>query len=159
MLYTLEPFGQLDTTSLEDYYETEITLDGATVELDLNFDSTTADSAILNRVADFIKRIPSLLPANLQAIRADYENGDTVKEYIHHHLDMSDDFKLPDTTKNLSNEERLLAALHLRRIGLYPENDDHFAIFDYGLDEELTQYLVVLFVNEDGSLDEMTMES
>jgi hypothetical protein len=53
----------------------------------------------------------------------------------------------------------MLSKLHLVRVGLYPDSEDEFAIFDYSIGQELTQYLVVINTNEDGEIDYMTMES
>lgn len=43
-------------------------------------------------------------------------------------------------------------------MGLYPDSDDQFAIFDYSIGPEITQYLVVLFIDEFGDLDYITMQ-
>ena len=53
----------------------------------------------------------------------------------------------------------LLKKLHLVRVGLYPDSKDQFAIFDYSIGKELTNYLVVINTDENGNLEYMTMES
>jgi len=52
-----------------------------------------------------------------------------------------------------------LTKLKLIRVGLYPTSEDNFAIFDYSIGEEITDYLVVINTDENGQLDYMTMES
>ena len=50
-------------------------------------------------------------------------------------------------------------SLRLVRVGLFPDSEDRFAIFDYSIGRNLTQYLVVINTDENGNLDYMTMES
>ncbi len=45
------------------------------------------------------------------------------------------------------------------RIGLYPDSDGQFAIFDYSIGRDLVDYLVVINTDENGMLEYMTMES
>ena len=70
-----------------------------------------------------------------------------------------DDFhrQIGDNTKDAS--EQLLSLIHLKRVGIYPENDSNFATIDYTIGEEITQYLIVVVVQESGDIDYITMES
>jgi hypothetical protein len=45
------------------------------------------------------------------------------------------------------------------RVGLYPHDKENFAIFDYSIGTEITNYLVVINTDENGELDYMAMES
>jgi hypothetical protein len=56
-------------------------------------------------------------------------------------------------------EQQLLTKLELVRIGLYPDNEDGFAILDYSIGREITNYLVVINTDQNGQLDYMSMES
>lgn len=47
----------------------------------------------------------------------------------------------------------------VRTVTQSPHNENQFAIFDYSIDQDLTQYLVVINTDENGNLDYMTMES
>ena len=49
--------------------------------------------------------------------------------------------------------------LHLNRIGFYPHDAQHYAVFDYTLGEEYTDYLLVVVLNDAGEIEYITMES
>lgn len=102
---------------------------------------------------------------NKKYIEQDYkdEDADTVREYIDHHLDELGETEISElidtSNKKISQGDQLVKKLHLVRMGLYPDSEDQFAIFDYSIGPEITQYLVVLFIDEFGNLDYITMES
>ena len=161
----LPHFGTLDPASLEEYYDVEIEYNNTATQIDLNFDSTSIDIARLELVKHFIDNIRIHDLNNKKLIQQDFEDedADTVRMYIAYHLEelASDDLEElagPDT-KPADLPLALLNKLHLVRVGLYPDNDEQFATFDYSIDTELTNHLVVLFTDENGNLDYMTMES
>ncbi len=163
--YILPHFEELDTENLEEYYEVEIPYNNDIIEIDLNFENKTTHTARLDLVKQFIDNIPNFDAQNKKHIQADYadKDCDTVKDYIGYHLDELDrndlkqivDFNL----KTINPKLQLVKALHLVRVGLYPDSEDQFAIFDYSIDRNLTDHLVVIFTNEQGEMDYMTMES
>jgi hypothetical protein len=157
--YTLPHFGDLDLKNLEEYYDVDIDYNGNEIQLDLNFDANSIDPKRMDVVKQFIDNIAEFDKKNRTYIEADFadEDADTVREYIEHHLD-----ELPNLVKQgdeSSPEMQLLNALRLVRVGLYPDGEDQFAIFDYSIGKELTQYLVVINTDEKGNLDYLTMES
>lgn len=163
--YILPHFGQLDTENLEEYYDVTIIFNNTEVQLDLNFENNKVDISRLAIAKRFIDQMADFDLKNKTYIEQDFkdEDADTVKTYLEHHLEELDPDDLEniiDTgNKKVSKEKQLLKKLHLVRMGLYPDSEDQFAIFDYSIDPGLTQYLVVLFVDEFGNLDYITMES
>lgn len=163
--YTLPHFGQLDTSNLEEYYDVDITLNGHDFQIDLNFENKTIDAQRLDKVKEFIEKIAELDTKNKTYIDEDYndEEADTVKTYVQHHLEEIDREALTALVdfdnKTVDPEKQLVKQLHLVRMGLYPDSEDQFAIFDYSIGAELTNYLVVINTDEEGNLEYMTMES
>jgi hypothetical protein len=160
--YTLPYFGELNLEDLEEYYDVEIDFDDRKIELDLNFGDKTIDPARLDVVRHFIDNLDKYNSKNYAAIKSDFKDGDTVEEYINHHMDIGEDGLstiIDFANKKISPEKQMLSKIHLVRVGIYPEGEDQFAIFDYSIGRELTQYLIVLFTDEKGKLDYMTMES
>ncbi|WP_153797672.1 DUF2004 domain-containing protein [Foetidibacter luteolus] len=163
--YSLPHFGPVDFTNLEEYYDITIDFNGQEIELDLNFENKTIEVKRLDTVRTFLEKIPGFDRNNKKYIEEDYgdDDCDTVKLYVQHHLEEIDKAELTDLidfdNKAISLEEQLMKALRLVRIGLYPDSEDQFAIFDYSIGRDLTNYLVVLFTDEKGKLDYMTMES
>lgn len=163
--YSLPHFEELDTENLEEFYEVEVEHNDDVIEIDLNFENKKIDPARLDLVKQFIENISTFDKQNKKHIQADYadKDKDTIKSYVEYHLDELDkndlrqvvDFSL----KTINPRLQLVNALHLIRVGLYPDSEDQFAIFDYSIDRDLTDYLVVIFSNEKGEIDYMTMES
>jgi hypothetical protein len=163
--YTLPHFGQLDTSNLEEYYDVDIEFSGKEIQVDLNFEDKSIDTKRLDLVKKFIDNIADFDKKNRKYIEQDYNDNeaDTVKTYVEHHLEEISkdslaglvDFNNP----SIEPEKQLVKALHLVRVGLYPDSEDQFAIFDYSIGSDLTNYLVVINTDEKGKLDYMTMES
>lgn len=163
--YTLPYFGNLPTENLEEYYDVDIELNGNEIQVDLNFENQTVDTLILDKVKNFIEKLEKFDKLNKTYILNDYndEDGDTVKFYLEHHLEELDKeelTKLVNFDDTITEpEQQLLSKLKLVRVGLYPDNEDNFAIFDYSIGKDITNYLVVINTDENGQLDYMTMES
>lgn len=158
-------FGHIDPSALEEYYDAEVPYNDTEIIVDLNFETGTIDPARLDLVKNFIDNIRIHDINNKKLIAADYddEQGDTVKEYIEHHLEELGEEELAGlvdvNAKAADKEKQMLQKLNLVRVGLYPDSADQFAIFDYSIGEDITNYLVVLFTDENGNLDYMTLES
>jgi len=163
--YTLPHFGNLATENLDEYYDVNIEFDGDEIEIDLNFENKTIDTITMDKVKNFIENIEKHNKLNHTYILNDYndEDGDTVRSYLEYHLEEVEKEELSDLInfddKTTEPELQLLKNLKLVRIGLYPDNEDNFAIFDYSIGVEITDYLVVLNTDEKGQLDYMAMES
>jgi hypothetical protein len=163
--YTLPHFGNLPTENIEEYYDVDIEFNGNQIQIDLNFETKTIDTLTMDKVKNFIENVDKFDKLNKTYILNDYndEEGDTVKFYLEHHLEevgkdeLSTLINFDDKTTEL--EKQLLHKLKLVRIGLYPHDKENFAIFDYSIGRDLTQYLVVINTNENGELDYMAMES
>lgn len=163
--YSLPHFGNLDSANLEEYYHVDIDFDRRKIQIDLNFDNTSINLKRLDIAKQFINNISEFDKKNKSYIEQDYtdEACDTVRTYIQHHLEDMDKNELSGLVNfdNISTpiEIQLMNSLRLERVGLYPDRESSFAVFDYSLGQELTQYLVVINIDENGSLDYLTMES
>ncbi|REG88536.1 DUF2004 domain-containing protein [Flavobacterium aquicola] len=163
--YTLPHFGKLPIGNLEEYYDVDIEFNGNEIQIDLNFEDKIIDTPTMDKVKNFIGNIDKFDKLNKTYIHSDYsdEDGDTVKFYLEHHLEEISKDEI-STLINFDDsstepEQQLLTKLKLVRVGLYPHDEDNFAIFDYTIGRELTDYLVVIKTDENGELDYMTMES
>ena len=96
------------------------------------------------------------------AIRADYEDGGDVKEYVDFHIEELDaatvEKVLAGTDTYESKEERLLSALKLKRIGFYP-GEENYAVWDYTIGREIADMLVVVNTDNAGKINYVTWES
>jgi len=161
----LPHFGILDSESLEEYYDADVDFNNSEIQIDLNFDSTKIDIKRLETAKQFIENLRIHDINNKKYIQNDFENknGETVRFYIENHIEelAIDDLEnlIGSNLKSSDQPVRLLNKLHLVRVGLYPDSEDQFAIFDYSIGKDLTNYLVVINTDENGNLDYMTMES
>ena len=161
----LPHFGVLDPSSLEGYYDVDIDFNNTEIQIDLNFEKGTIDVKRLEIVKQFIENVRIHDLNNRKYIQDDYddEEGDTVRSYMEHHLEelATDDLDelIGQGVKSADRSKLLLKKLQLVRVGLYPDSEDQFAIFDYSIGKDLTNYLVVINTDENGNLDYMTMES
>jgi hypothetical protein len=163
--YTLPHFGQLSTENIADYYDVDIDFNGSEIQIDLNFENKSINTSTLDNVKNFIERIEKFDTLNKTYILNDYNNedGETVKSYLEHHLEVVEKDKLStiisfDNT-TINPEQQLFTKLKLVRVGLYPESKNIFAVFDYSIGKDITNYLVVINTNENGELHYMTTES
>ena len=163
--YTLPHFGNVPIQNLEEYYDVDIRFNGDQIQIDLNFENKTIDTLRMDKVKNFIENLDKFDKLNKTYILHDYndEDADTVKFYLEHHLEELG----PDELSELVDfddaatepEKQLLTKLKLVRVGLYPDTEDNFAIFDYSIGVEITNELVVIYTDENGKLDCMTIES
>jgi hypothetical protein len=163
MAITLPFFGELDPLDLEDYYEIDTLLNENDVQIDLNFDESeiVADSLLI--VKDYLENLPALVQLAKKSIDDDFKTGVDVAEFTSFHIEELDNDELEDLLENadksLSKEEQILSVLKLIRVGFYPENEEEFVVFDFTIDEDISQYLLVVKMNNHKAIEEITMES
>jgi hypothetical protein len=165
--YTLPHFGKLQTKNLEEYYNVDVELIGRKIQIDLNFENKTINTATFDKIKNFIENIGKFDKQNQGYIKNDFddENGDTVKEYVTFHIEeLGDEFleKIDISSDNTDKEKAFLTKLHLKRVGLYPDgkyNTSYFAVFDYSVNKDLTDQLIVVKTDENGNLDHLCWES
>ena len=158
-------FGNLDPTSLDEYYDADVDFTGMEIQVDLNFENNTIDVKRLETAKQFIENLRIHDLNNKKYIQNDFDDkeGDTVRSYLENHIEelATDDLNqlIGSGTKTTDQAKLLLKKLHLVRVGLYPDSEEQFAIFDYSIGKHLTNYLVVINTDENGNLDYMAMES
>ncbi|WP_175635209.1 DUF2004 domain-containing protein [Pedobacter ghigonis] len=158
----LRYFEELKPDALEDYYSTNIEFGGRQIQLDINFESNTIDENRLLTVNNILAELPDFVEKLNHFIQEDFKTGTDVQEYLDFHLDELDeelDSLLSTTDQKLNKPEQLLSVVSLRRIGFYPDEDDNFTVADFGLDSEISQYVLVVNTTGDQELNYITMES
>lgn len=164
-IVTLPHFGKLDLIDPESCYDAEMEFNGKEIQLDLNVEKKTIAIKKMYAVKNILDNLGAFDKQNKQYIKSDFEdeNGDTVKFYLEHHLEVAGEEELAafiDLNDNsIEPIRQLFDKIHLKHVSFYPENEGGFAIFDYSLGEDFTNYLIVVITDKDGKLMEMTMES
>ena len=155
-------FGEVEINSPQEYNEGQIVIDNRQIKLDLNFYDGVPEYDWVAEYENYIKDLEQHKADAEAAIRADYEDGGDVKEYVDFHLEELDasiiDKVLVGTDASKSKEERLLTALKLKRIGFYPGNEN-YAVWDYTIGREITDLLVVVNTDSTGKINYVTWEN
>ncbi len=161
----IPPFGSINPTALEEYYDAEIDFNGTSIQVDLNFDEHSIETKRLEIVKQFIENIRIHDLNNKKHIESDYnkEEEGTVKLYVEHHLEELGENELGPLINTAApaaeQQKQLVKKLQLVRLGLYPESTGQFATFDYSIGTAITDQLIVIVTDENGNLDYITMES
>ena len=164
--YESSTFGKINLNQPEEYFSSSIYIDNKEVETDLNFlhlaevdkDSLVVVDNYLSKIDEYEKQIRELIHEDF----AKNKQGFT-REYIKIHLECLSEEYLEGLSKNsidtVSMEDQLVRQIRLYRIGFYPEKADKvFAVFDYRINEEESDELLVVVLNKDLSY-RITIES
>lgn len=158
-------FGNLDNGSLEEYYDAGIDFNGKEIQIDLNFEHHTIDIKRLEIVKHFIENLRIHDLNNKRYLQNDFDDkdADNVRFYVEKLLEETGTDELAELigrgTKTIDQPRLLLKKLQLVRVGLYPDSETSFAVFDYTIGKELTDYLVVINTDENGNLDNISIEN
>ncbi|WP_343688034.1 DUF2004 domain-containing protein [Chitinophaga sp.] len=162
--FTLPYFGSIDSNALESNYDTEVRLAGQDIRLNLNFPAKSMELSSLSILNKYLGNLEEHLAKTKEYIRDNYHDEDAadgVRFYFEFHKDEFGEevFNNQLGINNVDDpDEQLLSKLNPVRIGLYPGHLD-FAIFDYTVGEELTNYMAVVKTDEDGDLANVSVES
>lgn len=163
MKYKLPYFGELDLDALEEYYQVEIEFEGREIELDLNFESETIDPEKMEVIKGHLENLSDLDAENSMDLEKDYKEGQETKNYIEEQLSTLDEEDLKDilgeADKTKSKPRQMLETLHLVRVGFYPDVESSALTFDYTLSEDYVDDILVVFRENSGELNGITIES
>ncbi|WP_294664778.1 DUF2004 domain-containing protein [uncultured Fusobacterium sp.] len=153
-------FNEFDPQN--DYAETTIILDGKEVELDLNCEEVIGSTDWIPEYEKYVVQLERIKKDILQYINNDFIEEGLTKEWITFHLEEIDEEYIDALLKNakqfLNKEEQVLSLLRLRRIGLYPEYEG-YAIWDFVLDDEVSDEILTLQTDTNGNILNIAWES
>ncbi len=160
----LEYFGKIDFNKTDESYDVPTTINGSEISFDLNFIEERVPKKFIQPAIDFISQIELLEQNANREIVTNFNEGKTVKEYIEHHLEEFSDEDLRvlgiDKSEDIQKQkDQMLNKIHLKRICLYPEESESYGVFDYTINDDLTQYLIVVRFDDKGKIIEIVMES
>jgi hypothetical protein len=157
------PFGEINPSELEDYYDGEISIAGKKIDVDLNFESEEIDKSILIGVDSLLKGVDKLAHKALMAVSSDWdlnEESETARFYLQHHLDEFDASEITAIFGTTDiNKSTFINALLIERVGFYPEDDESYVIVDIQFNKDVTNYLMAVNFDNQGEITEITMES
>lgn len=155
-------FGPLQDDA-EGYWSKSIKHGSASIEVDLNIDGDI-DGVAVSRLTSRLSDLPALEARARSAMRADVKSEDSaVMLYRSHHAAelsagaLAACFGGSDAWR--TDVPTFVAALHLERVGLYPDDEEQSIIMDFTLGESVTDYLLAVSFDREGHVVAVDMES
>lgn len=146
-----------------DYLETTIEFQNREIELDINTDVVLGKDSWVKEYEEYISKLEIFKEKIDKEIVEDFENDGITKEWVDFHLEelgeaIEEERLLEECDKKLSLDRQVLSIIKLRRIGIYPEYED-YAIWDYILDDEISDEILVIVTDKNGEIVDITWES
>lgn len=146
-----------------DYLETTIEFQNREIELDINTDVVLGKDSWVKEYEEYISKLEIFKEKIDKEIVEDFENDGITKEWVDFHLEelgeaIEEERLLERCDKKLSLDRQVLSIIKLRRIGIYPEYED-YAIWDYILDDEISDEILVIVTDKNGEIVDITWES
>ncbi len=160
----LKYFGKIDLNKTEEYIDILIEINENEVSIDLNIIEEKISEETIQPTIKFLDNLSGIEKIAHKQVLLDFQNGNIVKDYIEHHIGEFNDEELKSlgiesTDSSENKKQKFLNKIHLKRIGIYPEEWDSLAIFDYTINDDLTQYLIVLKFDSNGKFVDIYTES
>ena len=154
-------FKNVDFNS--DYLETTIEFQNREIQLDINTDAVLGKDSWVKEYEEYISKLETFKEKIDKEIIKNFENNGLTKEWVNFHLEelgeaIEEEGLLKECNKKLSLDRQVLSIIKLRRIGIYPEYED-YAIWDYILDDEISDEILVIVTDKDGEIVDITWES
>lgn len=147
-------FGEIDLE--EDFFEAEFTnSNGQEISINIDFESEKPTDTAIKSILAFLENIESKTQ-NIKDRLLSSDFANEVNDYIQHHLE---ELKTEPAIQVISSPEQFIEKLKVSFINIYPTMEERFFAFDFTIDEELTNYLLVVHLLEDFSISYITTES
>ena len=152
----------------DEYWDGHVEFHGRRIEIDVNCDGDFLEPARLDRVHELLREREALELRAREALRKEYDDTScesAVRGYESHHLREFDAAKRQRcfgvSEPTAVTKDLFFAALSLVRIGFCPERDsgEAFAVLDFTLGADITNYLCVVKFDEDAGVVDVTTES
>lgn len=154
-------FKNVDFNS--DYLETTIEFQNREIQLDINTDAVLGENNWVKEYEEYISKLETFKEKIDKEIIKDFENNGVTKEWVDFHSEeliesIEENGTLDSCDKNLPIDRQILSALKLNRIGIYPKYED-YAVWDYILDDEISDQILVIVTDKNGEIVDITWES
>jgi hypothetical protein len=138
IVFSLPYLGDLNLNATKDL-ETEIKIDNNEVSVDLNFDEDEVAIKQIENVKIILDKIDKYVEIAKQKIKSDFDDNGVVRDYFEHHNEV-----VPEIKEIYKDDNEFLVKLNLIRIGFYPENESHYAVFAFSIGRNITDYIIVV---------------
>jgi hypothetical protein len=163
--FNLPGFGPMNLAPIsKGYWETQIEVPTGPVAVDINTNRSDLPATLLDRVAKFLADGERFDQLARTAISTDYTSADSASaHFLSHHVD---DFSPEERVLCFGTNDaqaigvaQLQASIRLNRVGLYPDEPDRIAVFDYSFRNDMTDYVLAIEFDSNDRVIRMAMES
>lgn len=146
-----------------DYLKTAIEFQNREIQLDINTDAVLGENNWVKEYEEYISKLEIFKEKIDKKIIEDFENNGITKEWVDFHLEelgeaIEEEGLLKECDKKLSLDRQVLSIIKLRRIGIYPEYEG-YAIWDFILNDEISDEILVIVTDKNGEIVDITWES
>lgn len=145
-------FGKLDKD--EDYFEVEVTKEQK-MQIILDFMGEEPSDEKFPVIEKFLTNLEEII-LNVKKQLLSNEFSENVMDYIQHHLE---ELKSESEIQKITSPEQFIEALKVNSVFISPTDEERFFSMDFTINEELTQYVLVVDMLEDLSISYITTES
>ncbi|MFY7758164.1 MAG: DUF2004 domain-containing protein [Flavobacterium stagni] len=131
-------------------YQRSWVVNQRSIVLDIYFDNPQTNAEELQQINAFIAQIDTWDNQFCQQFKTDIQSGtkNMIRDYFEFHSELVN-----------GKSDQFLKMTRLKRIGIFPNSPEYYAVFDYSLDPEQTDYLLVITVDKNGKILSITIES
>ncbi|HUH73150.1 MAG TPA: DUF2004 domain-containing protein [Chitinophagales bacterium] len=157
-------FGDIDLDQVKSEYISNLKFEESNIALNLNiFENDTVTPEIIEKADVFLKAIEDTIRRVYKYLLDDYESEGETYGYIQHHIDNLEPEEIINIlgkhTPDVDQNDDLVGKLKLNRIAVFPEDDDEFAVFDFTIGRDYTDYVMAIYTDRDGNLIDLGIES
>jgi hypothetical protein len=155
-------FGSLSEISGEARWERAADLVGRVVQLEMTCETHVTPTQ-LDVAATFARGLVDFDAASRAALWREQGDGSAVRLYIDHHLSELRGQTLQalfaTTRASEITSALFLSRMVLQRVALHPGDETRTALFEYTLDQDATNYLLVVSFDAAGEVTSIEVES
>lgn len=163
---SLPVLGEVEfTDSADGVWDFEAQSPVGAISIDFNLEGKPLSPPLLDKAARLLGDLAALDGAARAAIRDDHAGGEGARsyEFLDYHVEELAPDQLDECFGTHAAEsigiEQLLAAVRLERLGFYLDNEEEFVIMDYKLAQDVSDQILVVYVNAVGEIQSVQMES
>jgi hypothetical protein len=153
LVFTIPYFGDLQLNATRDV-ETEININNIVVSVNLNFYEDTIDKNQIKNVKTVLDDINKYIKIAKEKIKNDFDDKGVVKDYLDHHNEA-----IVEINDIYQDKNEFFRKLNLTRIGFYPEDESHYAIFDFSIGRKITDYIIVVIFDSNLNVYDINFEN